>query len=158
MLAIDYSADLCLVSASLICNFKTIWLSLALLYITVLATDSAHYAYEIIIFLNGKYSKKAYISKISPELKKPQNFNKNPEPQIKQKNPRSREKTALATLVATTFTKWGKGPIPDGLFHWMRERVKICQIQKTVAFMNMMFRCTVQRWARTGLDRTAIFF
>jgi len=105
MLAIDYSADLCLVSASLICNFKTIWLSLALLYITVLATDSAHYAYEIIIFLNGKYSKKAYISKISPELKKPQNFNKNPEPQIKQKNPRSREKTALATLVATTFTK-----------------------------------------------------
>jgi len=43
-------------------KFKTIWLSLALL--NCLATESAHYAYEIIVFSNGKYTKTAYISNI----------------------------------------------------------------------------------------------
>jgi len=33
-------------------------------YSTVLATDSAHYACEATVFLNGKYSKTTYIFKI----------------------------------------------------------------------------------------------
>jgi len=49
--------------------------------------------------MNGKYSNTTYISKIWPESKKPRFLIKTPEPQTKQKNPRSSEKkTAVATL------------------------------------------------------------
>ena len=66
------------------------------------STDSAHYAYETTVFLNGKYTNTKYISKIWPESNKPRFSIKPPEPQIKQENPRSSEKSpVVATLMVT---------------------------------------------------------
>jgi len=43
-------------------KFQTIWLGL--LHVTVLATESAHYACESTVFLFGKYSNTTGISEI----------------------------------------------------------------------------------------------
>jgi len=52
--------------------------------------------------MNGKYSNTTYISKISPESNNPRFSVKSPEPQMKQENPRSCEKSpAVAILVVT---------------------------------------------------------
>jgi len=76
----------CLICKTL--NFKQFSLSLALLN----CTGFAHCACQTAVFLNGKYSNTTEISKIWPKSKKPRFSIKPPEPQIKQKKPRSSEK------------------------------------------------------------------
>jgi len=54
--------------------------------------------------LNGKCSNTTCIYKISPESKNPRFSLKTPEPQIKQKNPRSSEKSLA--MVTLGYPKW----------------------------------------------------